>query len=72
MPVQVVPPSVEYWRTTDPVGTPSPSVPGELIDTVAVAMNDWPETELKGARATAVVVGARFTTWVTGVTEVDG
>jgi hypothetical protein len=42
-----------------------------VIDTVAVAVTDWPETELSGARATAVVVWAVFTTWVTGVREVD-
>jgi hypothetical protein len=71
MPLQVSPPSVEYRKSTDPVGAPVLSEPGAVIDTVAVAVTDWPETELSGARATAVVVCAVFTTWVTGVSEVD-
>ena len=68
---QVPPPSVENWKTTVPVGAPWPSVPGGVIDRVAVAVTDWPETELCGTSATAVVVCATFTTWVTGGTDVE-
>ena len=46
-------------------------IPGAVINTVAVAVTVWPETELYGTRATDVVVCAAFTSWVTGVTEVD-
>ena len=71
MSFQLSPPSVEYWKSTVPVGAPGLSEPGAVINKVAVAVTDWPETELIGASATAVVVCAGFTTWVTGVAEVD-
>jgi hypothetical protein len=70
MPVQMTPPSVEYLKATDPVGASVLSEPGAVIDMVAVAVTDWPETELSGARATAVVVCAWFTIW-TIADEVD-
>jgi hypothetical protein len=71
MPLQMTPASLEYKKSADPVGASVLSDPGAVIDMVAVAVTDWPETELSGARATVVAVCAVFTTWVTGVTEVD-
>jgi hypothetical protein len=71
MTLQMTPASLEYWKSTDPVGASVLSEPGAVIDTDEVAVTGWPETELSGARATAVVVCAGFTTWVTGVREVD-
>ncbi len=70
MPLQMTPPSVEYLKATDPDGASVLSEPGAVIDMVAVAVTDCPETELSGARATAVVVWAWFTIW-TIADEVD-
>src|SRR2546427_10971478 len=57
----VVKPSL---KVTVPVGLATAVLPGELTLTVAVKVTDWPETEGLTEEATAVVVPALMTAWV--------
>jgi hypothetical protein len=68
---QTVPPSTAERNATVPAGAPWLSEPGVVIDTVAVDVNAWPDTELGDDRSTDALVCARFTTWVTGMADVD-
>jgi hypothetical protein len=60
-PPQMVPPSVEYWKATDPVGPAGLSEPGEEMDTVALSATVCPDTETSGVAITDVDVAAWLT-----------
>jgi hypothetical protein len=55
---QMVPPSVEYWKATDPVGPAGLSEPGEEIETVALSSTGCPDTDGLGVWVSEVPVAA--------------
>ena len=71
MSLQLSPLSVEYWKSTVPVGALGVSDPGVVIRTVAVAVTACPETVEVGEKITDEDVSAELTTWVTGGAEID-
>jgi hypothetical protein len=61
MPPQMVPPSVEYWKSTVPEAPEGLSEPGDEIETVALSSTGCPDTETSGVAITDVVVAAWLT-----------
>ena len=57
----LVPPSA---KITIPVGLAAAVLPGPLTVTVAVKVNDWPDTDGLIEEITAVVLLAMLTVWV--------
>jgi hypothetical protein len=61
----------EISNSTVPVGATGASDPGEAIVNPAVTVMIWPVTDGFTTAETPVSVEAAFTTWVTGVGEID-
>jgi hypothetical protein len=61
MPLQMVPPSVEYSKSTTPDAPAGLSDPGEEMETVALSATGCPDTETSGVAIIDVVVAARLT-----------